>query len=255
MVHVLFPLVCWVCWCRVCRGQGLSVQAQRKSISNTQHPVLVLHSNLHQARGWDDIQGFGAVGSFSLSKRFLMLLLSLMSQAAFNSPGAEVFVPMRSRILAVAPGISCRQHHLNRLASSVVATEAATSKDSFSLLVGALWDDKDAGEAREILETGGVDLSARLNGKTALHYAALDGHTGLVQDMISRGAAIDVVDEQLGTEGMTPLIWAALNGHAETCQTLVELGADTSIREKGGMTAAEIAEAYDHDAVVAVLKS
>lgn len=130
----------------------------------------------------------------------------------------------------------------------------AMMQESFDSLVGALWDEKDASRAQQILEAGNVDLAARLNGKTALHYAALDGHTHLVREIVSKGAFIDAVDEQQGTEGMTALMWAAMNGHEEVCKVLVQLGADTSIREKGGMTAAELAEAYDHDAVVAVFK-
>jgi len=45
--------------------------------------------------------------------------------------------------------------------------------------VDALWDKKDAKRALDILDTGSFDLASRLNGKTALHYAAVDGHTSL----------------------------------------------------------------------------
>lgn len=152
-----------------------------------------------------------------------------------------------------SPDVSGRRlyvGHISRLASPA---EQGGTQDSTGSFVEALWDSKDPTAALQLLEAGNVDLSLRFNGKTALHYAALDGHTDLVRKMVAMGAAIDALDEQRGTDGMTPLIWAAMNGHAEVCAALVELGADTSKKEKSGMTAAEIAQAYDRNTVVGVL--
>eukprot|EP00933_Yihiella_yeosuensis_P073606 TRINITY_DN82315_c0_g1_i1.p1 TRINITY_DN82315_c0_g1~~TRINITY_DN82315_c0_g1_i1.p1 ORF type:complete len:206 (-),score=30.88 TRINITY_DN82315_c0_g1_i1:132-749(-) len=149
-----------------------------------------------------------------------------------------------------------RSIHTYRQSTST-NTELSENPDSsaFNSLVESLWDRKDPARALEILDAVQVDLTARLNGKTALHYAAIDGHAELVRELIARGAATDAPDEQRGTEGMTPLIWAAMNGHLQVCEALVELGADTSIKEKGGMTAAEIARAYDHRDVFDILNA
>ncbi|CAE8649614.1 unnamed protein product [Polarella glacialis] len=156
--------------------------------------------------------------------------------------------------LAVGPAKEAKligRNAAGRLTRTKTVMESGSPLES---LVKLLWDEKDPAKARGILEAGDVDLSARFNGKTALHYAALDGHVELVRDIVSKGAAIDAMDEQRGTEGMTPLLWAAMIGHAEVCKALVELGADTSLTEKSGLTALELARAYDRDAVVAALE-
>merc|ERR1711879_789651 len=93
-----------------------------------------------------------------------------------------------------------------------------TNQDAFNAFVKLLWDERDPGKARQILESGSVNLAARANGKTALHYAALEGHASLVRELVAMGSQIDAVDEQRGTTGMTPLMWAAMNGHVEVCK-------------------------------------
>lgn len=58
-------------------------------------------------------------------------------------------------------------------------------------------------------------------GRTPLHLAALQGHTGLVKLLEAAGADVRAKDEH----GMTPLHKAAVQGHRETAAELLAHGA------------------------------
>lgn len=59
-----------------------------------------------------------------------------------------------------------------------------------------------------------------LRGRTALHHAALRGHTGCVARLLAAGAAPDVRDEAK----QTALGLAAAGGYLAVCQKLVAAG-------------------------------
>ena len=59
-------------------------------------------------------------------------------------------------------------------------------------------------------------------GKTALHFAARDGHTAIVAQLLEAGAEIDAADPN----GITPLIFAISNNRMDTARLLIERGAD-----------------------------
>jgi len=73
---------------------------------------------------------------------------------------------------------------------------------------------------------------------TALHDAALNGHTDTVDKLVSLGAQIDaqtdVEDEAPGAGMRTALSNAAMNGHTETVRKLVSLGASVNLKHKDG---------------------
>jgi ankyrin repeat protein len=64
--------------------------------------------------------------------------------------------------------------------------------------------------------------SARREGATALHLAAIDNHAEVVDLLVERGAEIDATDDELG---MTPAGWANEKGHTDMVQRLAERGA------------------------------
>lgn len=58
--------------------------------------------------------------------------------------------------------------------------------------------------------------------ETALHLAALKGHSGVVKFLLGTGADINAVD----SEGLIALHWAAYYGHREVVKSLFGAGAD-----------------------------
>eukprot|EP00929_Paragymnodinium_shiwhaense_P070007 TRINITY_DN35394_c0_g1_i1.p4 TRINITY_DN35394_c0_g1~~TRINITY_DN35394_c0_g1_i1.p4 ORF type:complete len:118 (-),score=41.89 TRINITY_DN35394_c0_g1_i1:410-763(-) len=109
-------------------------------------------------------------------------------------------------------------------------------------------------EAASKLVADGADLSYRMNGKTPLHFAAIEGFAEICEVMVAKGADLEARDEQRGTTGWTPLIWAAMQGHAKTCEALLSLGADISAADASGTTALSLAEAYERVEAADVLK-
>ena len=71
------------------------------------------------------------------------------------------------------------------------------------------------------------------SGNTALHNAALDGHTGVVKGLLAKGANVNAANNT----GSTSLYNAALNGHAEVIKALLSSGADPDIANNYGKTA------------------
>ncbi|MGO0060089.1 ankyrin repeat domain-containing protein [Brevibacillus fluminis] len=59
-----------------------------------------------------------------------------------------------------------------------------------------------------------------------LLLAAKNGETSVVQDLLARGAAINVRD----AAGRTPVLLAAHGSHIETVRFLIEAGADVNLR-------------------------
>ena len=84
------------------------------------------------------------------------------------------------------------------------------------------------------LAAGGVDPDAgdRKFGVTPLCWAALGGHTGIVELLIQHGASLDARNR----DGATALHGAAFLGRAKTAELLLENGADPDVRNHRGET-------------------
>lgn len=70
-------------------------------------------------------------------------------------------------------------------------------------------------------------------GKTALHYAARDGHLATVEALLDAGAAIDDRDPN----DITPLLYAASNDRVEVARLLIARGADVQAIDWYGRSA------------------
>lgn len=120
-------------------------------------------------------------------------------------------------------------------------------------------------------------------GRTALSYAAANGHTLEVGNLLDNKASVDAGDFQNRTplswaaafghiaisrlllhhnadpnsqdvDGKTPLIYACINGHAELCAELLDWnGTSPVLKDYNYSTPLLYAAAYGHDAIVEIL--
>jgi hypothetical protein len=103
----------------------------------------------------------------------------------------------------------------------------------------------------DVLDRGApVDVHDQ-QGTTPLMYAANRGEQAAVATLLDHGADPDTTDD----DGTTALMYAARGGHVEVVRTLLVRGADGSATESHGWTAADIAEHEGHEAVAEVLRA
>jgi len=95
-----------------------------------------------------------------------------------------------------------------------------------------------------------VEKARTTDGSTPLYMAAQEGHTATVEKLIAASAD---VDKAKTTTGSTPLWSAAQNGHTAVVSKLLQHGADKSIRGFYNVTPLEVAQRFNHAAVVALL--
>lgn len=87
------------------------------------------------------------------------------------------------------------------------------------------------------------------NGLTALHWAADEGRTDIVKELIKAGANVNSRHKQL-----SPLNLAALRNHADTVAELIRAGADVDYRGPDGLTALGLAEEWGHAETAKILR-
>eukprot|EP01045_Picozoa_sp_COSAG04_P010400 COSAG04_NODE_636_length_11710_cov_63.646973_6_plen_1454_part_00 len=108
-------------------------------------------------------------------------------------------------------------------------------------------------EVRVLLAAGTDPDAANEGGRTALYFAAMEGHEETVDALAEGGADLDKA-----SDGATPLMAAAFQGHSGVLLRLLELSADhTAVATGGyceGKTALEMAKAWGHEEVAAVLR-
>jgi len=109
----------------------------------------------------------------------------------------------------------------------------------------------DADVARALFDLGTPIDFADGNGITMLGRAALNNEVSMAQELIGRGANVNVVDKM----GMTPLLWAASMdfGDPAMIELLLKSGAKADARNKDGLTALELARKYNHTEVIPAL--
>jgi ankyrin repeat protein len=89
------------------------------------------------------------------------------------------------------------------------------------------------------LAAAGADLSAQDNqGRSALHWAALEGRADAVNELLRLGASVFVADKQ----GRTPLHLAAVRRSVDVIEALVSAGAPKAARDADGLTPRDLAE-------------
>ncbi|KID95301.1 Pfs, NB-ARC and Ankyrin domain protein, partial [Metarhizium majus ARSEF 297] len=94
-----------------------------------------------------------------------------------------------------------------------------------------------------------IDIRDR-DGRTALLWAAENGHEAVVRLLLERSANTEVTDNN---QEQTALLCAAKNGHEAVVRLLLEKGADIKAKDRRGQTSLSYAAENGHKAVVRLL--
>ncbi|TCD62871.1 hypothetical protein EIP91_006277 [Steccherinum ochraceum] len=122
-------------------------------------------------------------------------------------------------------------------------TEQQGASNNELLLAAAKDDNKELMD--EVLEKGDFDVNSRDGvGNTALHLAAANGSTEVLEDILTcDDCDVDLINN---LEKATPLHLALLKLDGETLEyvvyQLIESGADIKIKDKHGRTAVDLAQ-------------
>ena len=110
-----------------------------------------------------------------------------------------------------------------------------------------------ARQAVQLLRRAGAQQEVSdAEGRTALFFAAANGHADIVDLLLSKDADPNMANEQCGTA----LHWACVNGHGGIVAKLLEAGAKATLVNAGGRTALDEAMHNDRRACVdAIMKA
>lgn len=105
----------------------------------------------------------------------------------------------------------------------------------------------DLPRTQQILSKG-----AKVNqpGWSALHYAAIKGHSKIVALLISKGASVN----EHSLDGDTPLILAVRSGNTDTVQALIKAGADPLLSNFKAQNAIETAQSEGRRSLATALE-
>lgn len=113
----------------------------------------------------------------------------------------------------------------------------------------------DLEQVKTLIEKEGIDINARETeyeiGETALIGASTGGQLEVVKYLISKGADINIKDN----DGVTALMMASAKGHLEVVKYLIDNGADINAKASVDTTSLMVASYYEHLEVVKYLIS
>jgi len=104
--------------------------------------------------------------------------------------------------------------------------------------------------AKFLLEAGAETDIQDIDGRTALHYAALNGWLDFCTVLVEGGGDTDLQD----VDCKTALHLAASSGYSEICTMLVWAGTDLDLLDSQGCTPLQLAEQGDHFEIVAFFR-
>lgn len=101
-----------------------------------------------------------------------------------------------------------------------------------------------AGDLDEVRKhiSAGLDVNARLDSLSLLHWVASAGNVSVAQFLIRQGASVDAINKN----GITPLIAAALQGHPNIVRLLLDANADPNRVAENELTALGAAKSNGH---------
>ena len=97
-----------------------------------------------------------------------------------------------------------------------------------------------------------LSMGAKVNqaGWSALHYAAIKGHSKIVAMLVTKGANVN----EPSPDGDTPLILAVRSGDVDTVQALIRAGADPLLSNFKAQNAIETAQSEGRRSLAAALE-
>lgn len=121
------------------------------------------------------------------------------------------------------------------------APAAVVDDEGSTLLHKAAWGDV-TGIARPLVERYGLPADSRDRyGRTPLHVAAYQGSGKMLKYLLEECSAdVDAAD----CEGRSPIFSAAYDGNLRALKILCEHGADSSVKDRNGLTALEFARTW-----------
>eukprot|EP00501_MAST-03F_sp_TOSAG23-6_P002258 GSMAST32.ASY1.ANO1.2358.1 assembled CDS len=151
-------------------------------------------------------------------------------------------------------------HSDNQGRTSLVLATINGSTDVVQLLIDSGADVNDAlikavcyGRleiVQKVIAAGADVNKADSMGFTPLYYASQNGHEGIVEELISSDAGVDLAADE---RGLTPLYTASIKAHEKIVERLLAAGADVEKATKEGATPLYIASYHGHAEVVAQL--
>jgi len=104
--------------------------------------------------------------------------------------------------------------------------------------------------AKLLLDAGAKTDIQDIDGRTALHYAAMNGWLDFCRVLVEAGAHTGLQD----IHSKTALHFAASSGYSEICTMLVKAGADFNLLDSEGCTPLQLAEQGSHFETVAFFR-
>ena len=111
---------------------------------------------------------------------------------------------------------------------------------------------RDESKILEILSEGVSPNIVCDNGQTPLSLASAIGEVSIAKLLLIQGA--DIESHGSDPEKRRPIHWASLNGHAGIVELLVDKGARVSVVDSSGRTPMDYAENLGHDDIEYILK-
>ncbi len=135
---------------------------------------------------------------------------------------------------------------------SSVILQSLFATSSYSMVIMNIFEAAKIGDTdiiRELIASHENVNQQDDNGRTPLHWSALNGHLAVVQTLIMANANVNQQDKY----GWTPLHWSALNGHLAVSKILIKCGANVNQKDNDGLTALDWAVKRDHPDIVDVI--
>lgn len=161
----------------------------------------------------------------------------------------------REPLQAMTPLIVASTNGFTEIATHLIETGAdvnATSKQGITPLIGAAMNGHADLVALLATKNANLDQLSEMQYKeNALHLAARNGYTAVIEALLKAGADVNALE---GTHS-TALMYAAYYGHLEAVELLIKQGAELNVRDQGGHTVLYWANFRNYEDIAALISA